>query len=1225
MKLSKTALRELSAKYRAVLMKCVLMNMMIFAGALMSHTANAYNFNNGILTVDQDTVLEEAIEVNTIAFDNTGSNHFTLDGVNGSKFIYGASENMSITGNGTLKNTHMFLQGNVKGYNNSLSIDGFAKFTNSGENPDISDINFNLLDKSKLELNGITMQGGTLTGSASSTIYNGIFDNVDVSNFLGTVWDAQFKNSDTFSLGNKDAGSSMKYGEKVYIYAKEITGYYHGWGNPNLTNEFNSGCNLYLKNYDDTATGTWLLNNESVSLKGGKIEGNLKDGSLRIFNENSQFIGELKNIKIYIENANYTWNDNIKIASTSSGNQFYIGDFSGSEQRVFNMNADIALDKTSVMFTSHATVNGNGNTITTPKVTVGDNAYFNNVTIKSGDDLTITGTELNLTDSTLSAKKSITAGNINVNGTLTVDMINASTFSADSITGADGAMIRFQTASNVSLSSTGTLKISNILLDFANTDAYVGSAVFTNTRMKTKLADDNSIRFGDASFNGDNTITANSIQAVSLTVSADSRLTLKNIDGTSNGVLNGDLNLYGHFTGDMQGDMKFGTDHDWSFNGKFNGNIEAVFKDSVLDTTSLKLAQDSTIGSLTLKRAYDSKSADVALNSDLAVSNLIFNNLREAAAGSDSENAGKITGTGTLKAERIAIEHVGAGHTSENQSVSFDEINIAALNDNLAFEGSSYTDRYSFKDNTISAANHIGITSNLAEFNGNSSLTAQTIFIQNATINGTLTVNGKLSTRSITNGGTLTVNGRVTSGEITGGTLNIILPGTAGASPIISANAENVTLMLDLKNVKSKNAQQYFVVGSDNYGGYTVSGDYSKWAFSDGEFTLDEWKINKDLFKLTDELWNKSQGTLWILKVAGGEESAIDDLRMAGIYVSPTEESASKILEMIGNNPFADRLTDMLDSGDAALQKQALREIVPTDAAASAFKSAKNAANAVMNAVSGRLGGSSAVSGRSGGDLVVGQSSAWAQGMFNHAKMTGGFKSDTAGFSAGVETNLTDEIKAGFGYAYASTGIKTSRSKTDVDTNTGFVYGEYAPNALYVNAMLGFGRSDYDDKTKMSGMSNSFKADTYSARVAAGYDLGMLTPEAALRFTAVRQKAYTDDLGARVAAKNLNTATMVVGAKAAKTFTVGKYAVEPEAKAALTYDIARPNEDRAVTLPDGTSYIAAGEKLNRLGFEIGAKAAVRLTNEVELSVSYDGAFKERYIDHTGLINLKVGF
>ncbi len=861
---------------------------------------------------------------------------------------------------------------------------------------------------------------------------------------------------------------------------------------------------------------------------------------------------------------------------------------------------------------------------------------------------------LDTTNSTLSAKSLINADSINANGALTVDLRNAEygDVNVGGITGANGAEITFRTKYDKNgTTKNGTtyvnpqdgsvsLTISNVLLNFKDTDViFNNDTVFTNTQIKTNLGGYSSVNFIGANFNGNNTIMADSIRASSLTVLSNSSLTLKNLDGTGNGLLNGDLrvndggaftgnlignldlhghftgnlsgnlDLSGHFTGDMQGDMKFETDRDWSFNGNFNGNIEAIFKDSVLDMSRLKLAQGSEIGRLTLTRAYDSKSADVTLNSDLAVSNLIFNNKREEA-GSDPETAARITGTGTLKAENVTINYAGSV-VSENQTAYFDGINIAALKDNLVFDGAS-SSRYDFTNNAISAGNIIQFDKK-ATFNGNSSLTAHHTRAEDIIINDILTVSGSMEANSIT-----------------GGTLNIILPSSGTRATIVSSKkpVSNVNLTFDLKNVKSKNAQQYSVVGY-NYSNYTIiSGNYSKWAFSAKDsFTLDDWKADKDAYKLTENLWNQSQGTLWILKVAGGAESAIGDLRMAGIYVSPTEENASKILDLINDNPFADRLTDLLDSGNAGLQKQALREIAPADAAASAFKTAKSAANAVMNAVSGRLGGASDVSGRSGGDLTAGESAAWAQGMFNRAKMTGndGFTSGTAGFSAGVERNATDEIKAGFGYAFASTGIKTGRSKINADTHTGFVYGEYAPDALYVNAMLGYGRSDYDDKTKLSGMKNSYKADTFSARVAAGYDMDTLTPEAALRFTAVRQNAYTDELGVRVSAKNLNTTTAVIGAKTGKDFAAGKYTVSPEMKAALTYDLARPNESRMVTLPDGASYVAAGEHLNRLGVEVGAKAAVRLTNEVELSLSYDGAFKEHYQDHTGLINVKVDF
>ena len=400
---TKHGLSVLNRRYQSVLIKCLLAGMVF-----LPHTANAYlNFDpkTGILKVDQNSTLDNSYSVNKIAFD--ASEKFVLDGKNNS--LVAGNDSIKISGNGILKD--IVMTGTVTGAgDNTATVAGYVTF-----NTAVSNINLNIGDGANLIMNG-TMQGGALTGSASlSNVSNGIFDNVDVSKFLGTTWDAHFKNSNTFSLGNKDAGSSMKYGNNVYIYAKQITGYYHGYYNPNnAANEFNSGYNLYLKNYENTAAGTWLLNNETVSLKGGKIEGNLNGGSLRLFDENSRFSGELTNVKIYIENADYTWNDNIQIASTSSGNQFYIGDLSGSEQRVFNMNADLTLDETSVVFTRYATVKGNNKTITTRFLHVTENSQFNNVTIKFDGDLDVMGGGTpNLVNSTLQAKKNLTTGNLN--------------------------------------------------------------------------------------------------------------------------------------------------------------------------------------------------------------------------------------------------------------------------------------------------------------------------------------------------------------------------------------------------------------------------------------------------------------------------------------------------------------------------------------------------------------------------------------------------------------------------------------------------------------------------------------------------------------------------------------------------------------------------------------------------------------------------------------------
>ena len=187
------------------------------------------------------------------------------------------------------------------------------------------------------------------------------------------------------------------------------------------------------------------------------------------------------------------------------------------------------------------------------------------------------------------------------------------------------------------------------------------------------------------------------------------------------------------------------------------------------------------------------------------------------------------------------------------------------------------------------------------------------------------------------------------------------------------------------------------------------------------------------------------------------------------------------------------------------------------------------------------------------------------------------------------------------------------------------MYGEYRPNAFYANATLAFGRSDYDDKTRLSGMDSSYKADTYSARIAAGYKAGVVTPQAALDLTRVHLNAYTDALGARVSSKNMNTATAELGVKVEKEMALGAFTVIPQVNAAAAYDISRSGENRFVALPDGTSYVVSGDPLHRFGVKAGAGVKVKLGAQTQFEASYDGNFKNDYADHTGLISIRYEF
>lgn len=491
-----------------------------------------------------------------------------------------------------------------------------------------------------------------------------------------------------------------------------------------------------------------------------------------------------------------------------------------------------------------------------------------------------------------------------------------------------------------------------------------------------------------------------------------------------------------------------------------------------------------------------------------------------------------------------------------------------------------------------------------------------------------------LNTVTIAAGKTLDIgSGTLTATNFTGGMISAVLTDAAKNAAIITGNATDVTLALDMTNASRDKVTQYHIT---NGTGFTFA-DYAanRYAVSGTDFDIAD---AAGLGVLTD--WNG--GDLYILRLATAGEAAVEDLQKAGVNVSSAEQNAIKALDLApdvlskldtAKQEAIAKVNDLLDKAAGKVQetKQILREIAP-DASQSGTKTAANTAKSVINVIGARLGGGSSgnMRGRSGGDLFAGRSAVWAQGMYNKAELDkeNGFKSDSTGFAAGIETNLTDSLKAGIGYAFTKTDIDTDRSQTDVDTHTGFVYGEYKPNKFYVNAIASFGHSKYDDTTNLLGLTSDYKADTIGAQIAAGYELGILTPEAALRYTHVKQDDHTDALGATVRSKSFDTWTVAGGVKLAKKFTPKDnrhISITPELKLAATYDFERDDETNTVVLADGSSYIAESDMMKRFGIEAGANIGMTIGNNSEITLSYEGKFKKDYQDHTGLINFKYLF
>lgn len=491
---------------------------------------------------------------------------------------------------------------------------------------------------------------------------------------------------------------------------------------------------------------------------------------------------------------------------------------------------------------------------------------------------------------------------------------------------------------------------------------------------------------------------------------------------------------------------------------------------------------------------------------------------------------------------------------------------------------------------------------------------------------------------TIMNGKTLDIGTTaLKAGKIWGGTISAILTDAAKTTPIITAAAENVTIKLDMSAASSAQTTLYHITNGTGFklGKYSTS----RYAVSSTPFTVaDASKVGV--------LSNWNGGDLYILRLGGSTAPIIDDLKNNGITVNPVIEKALGIIDLDDESlgkltneqqKALDKIDDLLTKFDNNAQKkyQIMREVAPSLSKFNILIDETTAKN-VINVVSSRFNlpnsphipRSYRLYGRSGGDYEAGNSTVWAQGMYNHAEQSGteSFSSNSAGFTTGIETWLSDDFKAGVGYSYTSTSVDSDRSDVDVYTHTGFLYAQYQPKRFYTNFFAGFGHSAYTDTTKIAKLESEYKTNTASAQIAIGYAVPVLAPEVAVRVINTHKKAYTDALGVELKSKDSTTATAVGGLKLSKHYrmrTNSAVVFTPELKAAATYDFVRTNSDRTALLPNGTSYIVQTENDKRFGIEAGAGFSFDFGKNGTVSLLYDGMFQGKLNSHSAVLNVKI--
>lgn len=546
-------------------------------------------------------------------------------------------------------------------------------------------------------------------------------------------------------------------------------------------------------------------------------------------------------------------------------------------------------------------------------------------------------------------------------------------------------------------------------------------------------------------------------------------------------------------------------------------------------------------------------------------------------------------------------------------------------------------------------------------------------------MSGNAKIDGDLNTKSTTGYSTISI------GSTSGGSSDITINGSIDISQSVLSILNGNTLRLGAGSNNSFKNGSYLSLGTGkldlNGGNLTMSGDSTLTLriASESEYgqilnagkidikpgagldvSIDKNVVSKGQTKAFQILSGTVDGD-WVnlnrrykFDHLGGGKYNVTQVADAGDIVimdGGTENNANTANAWLEGNSFAngseaakvyDELDYLSQYGQGSEYVDALTALAP-DAAPLVRSLTTENSNQIFNTVQNRLEGGSSLRmkpGRAGryarglasGDMYR-EDAIWVQGLYNHSELSDtkeakGFEIDSYGGAIGLDNYVTDSLKLGIGYAYTHGDISGFLRDTDVDTHTGFVYGEFKPNRWFLNAIASYSFASYDEEKRVSTfkVKGDYDVNAFGAQVMTGYKMGYVTPELGVRYLNVKQDAYEDSIGQRVDAVSNDVLTGVFGIRIKQDFFPNRgFSIRPEVHVAATYDFVQDDAVSVVSLPNGSVYQIEGENLDKFGLEAGAGLTLDVGNRLEMAVSYEGKFRKDYTDHSGLVNMKFKF
>ena len=347
-----------------------------------------------------------------------------------------------------------------------------------------------------------------------------------------------------------------------------------------------------------------------------------------------------------------------------------------------------------------------------------------------------------------------------------------------------------------------------------------------------------------------------------------------------------------------------------------------------------------------------------------------------------------------------------------------------------------------------------------------------------------------------------------------------------------------------------------------------------------------------------------------------------------GLSEEETKAASAVISGNVEHEVFKKVQTEIMETLKSSNKEKAKKALkaVGTSEQSSAQSVSTDHVDSLANIVQGEM--QRVGFGRSGGEEAP-RAKVYIKGLYDKTKSTmgDGFKARSTGAVLGIQSEVTESLTFGVGYATSQTTAKEDLRRTEVDTNTGFISAHYQPNSWWMSGLVTFSRGQYDEEKQVLssvGKAN-YNVDSWGVQMTTGYDIkiadAVITPEVGLRYLSVKQEGYTDTLGTTVEGTSSDYLTAIAGVKGAWDLGV----IRPTVGINVGYDVITDDISTLNTLANGASYTVNGEALDRLSVGVTTGVEAKLNDRTTLKLEYNGSFRKEYTDHSGMLKLELKF